>query len=237
MGSSKRKINYFWAISPYVFQNLIWPATRFFMVFFGRLSITGLDNLKTIKGPMIFAANHSSEIDPFLVPVSLPFLSRISPIFYITREKSFYDESGVRQFFYGGLLFKLFGGYPASIGLKNYEKSLATHIEILKSGYSLCVFPEGQKTTDGKLREAKGGVAYLAWTANVPVIPVGISGDFKLSLKEFFLRKRNIRVSFGKPVMVRDLIAPKLEPTIVGDIDDFRIIATRVMEIGSDLQD
>lgn len=235
--TQNRKINYFWIISPFLLQNLIWIPTRIILKFFVHFQIHGLENLKEIKGGVVFAVNHSSELDPVLIPASFGFLSRLSPVFYTSRERSFYINSGWRKYLYGGLLFKLWGSHPVLAGINNYEKSLSTHIELLKMGRSVCIFPEGRKTRDGKIGEAKGGVAYMAWSAGVPIVPVAISGDFQLSGKDFFLRRRRIQVSFGQPIYVQGLLSPKIKPTIVGEVDDFRIVASKIMDIVSVLKE
>jgi 1-acyl-sn-glycerol-3-phosphate acyltransferase len=209
-------MNRFFYLSPLILQTAIWPIVRPLFRFFLHLEILGLENLKKVVNTygreqmppngVIFAVNHSSELDPILVPASLPFLSLLMPFFYTSREQTFYKTSGWRQFFYGGFLFKLWGSHPVRTGKQNYEESLATHIEILNRGRSVCIFPEGRKTKDGDIgREAHGGVAYLAYRARAPVMPVRIKGVFKMTLREFLLRKRNAEVIFGAPLSPTEL--------------------------------
>jgi 1-acyl-sn-glycerol-3-phosphate acyltransferase len=137
----------FYLISPLILQTCLWPFTRFIFWFFGRWEIKGLENLQGLehKNGLIFAANHSSELDCILIPASLPFLSNLMPMFYTSREREFYKTSGWRQIFYGGFFFKIWGANPLNSGKKNYELSLINHIEILKCGKSICIFPEGKK--------------------------------------------------------------------------------------------
>lgn len=189
-------------ITPLILQNSIWIPTRIVLRFFGHLEIYGLKNLKDVKGPVIFAANHSSELDPILIPASLPFFSKFSPIFYVSREKSFYERTLTKRIFYGGTFFKLWGAYPAKVGLKNYKLSLDEHSKILKEGGSVLIFPEGRKTRDGVIQEAKGGVAYLAKNTGAPIVPVAISGVFRTSYKNFYSRKISITVTYGEPIYI-----------------------------------
>ncbi|MHB8660571.1 MAG: lysophospholipid acyltransferase family protein [Minisyncoccota bacterium] len=189
-------------INPLILQKLIWVPTRLILILFGGLEVKGLDNLKGIKSNAIFACNHVSELDPLLIPAALPFWSRFSPIFYTSRERDFYDESGWKQFFYGGTLFKAWGAYPVRVGLHNYEKSVKTHIRIIKDGGSVCVFPEGEITHNGNIQQAKGGVAYLAHATKAPVVPVRIEGVYGLKFSDFLLRRRKISIHFGKPLYV-----------------------------------
>ncbi len=209
----------FFYITPLILQKLIWLQIRLILWFFIGLEVRGLKNLKKIKGNAIFATNHSSEIDPILVPASLPFFSRFSPIFFVTLLQNEYKNSGWRQAFYGKTFFKLWGGHPAYLGLKNYEKSLVHHIELLKDGKNLCVFPEGgiaresssagvstsSSSNNGALQPARGGIGYLAETTGKPIIPVAITGVYNMSNSDFFLRRRKVVVNFGKPIYKEEL--------------------------------
>jgi len=203
-----KKINPFFIVSARVFQITVWPLTRFILWFFGRLEVRGLEHLQDLpKGKaVIFASNHSAEIDPFIPPASLPFMSRFIPLYYTIREKSFYDESGFMQIFYGGFFFKFIGGQYVYAGLKDYEKSLPNHIELLRQNRNLFIFPEGGINRIGTgVREAKGGIAYLAEKMNSPIVPIGISGMYGMSFADFFMRKRKIRVVFGAPISQEEI--------------------------------
>ena len=209
----------FFYLSPLVLQTLIWVPTRLLFRFFLHLEIRGFVRLLPYTNytrprdicvgkntqrqehcGVIFAVNHSSELDPILVPGSLPFLSPLMPMFYTSREQTFYKTSGWRQFFYGGFLFKLWGSHPVRSGRQNYEESLKTHIEILNRGRSICIFPEGKKTRDGNVgTDAHGGVAYLSWRTKAPVVPVRVKGVFKMTFRDFLFRKRRVEVIFGAP--------------------------------------
>jgi 1-acyl-sn-glycerol-3-phosphate acyltransferase len=203
-------------IPPLVLQKFIWIPTRFTFWFFAHLKVEGLENLDSVKGNVIFATNHASELDPFLVPTSLPFWSRFSPLFYITREKEFYSTNGWRKHLFGGLFINSWGGYGAKVGLRDYKQSLIPHMEIIDDRGSFCVFPEGMRSPDGTIQPAKGGVAYLAEYGNVPIVPVGFSGTFRTSVSDFFLRRRHITVRFGRPINQAELLASVSRSTIVG---------------------
>lgn len=195
-------MNRFFIYSPLLFQVTIWPITRLFLWFFGRLEVHGLENLKILpKGKaIIFASNHSSELDPFLTPASLPFFSRFIPLYYITKERDYYEKSGITSLFYGGFVFRFIGGVPVCAGLKNYSLSLINHVNILKDNRNIFVFPEGHITDDGLLGRARGGISYLSRETGTTIVPVGISGVYKMTRMDFFCRKRKIKVVFGPPI-------------------------------------
>jgi 1-acyl-sn-glycerol-3-phosphate acyltransferase len=194
-------------VSPLILQTLIWPITRPMLWFFLHLKIVGMENLKDLPRGVIFASNHSSELDPIIVPASLPFCSRFMPMFYVSRPRDFYKTSGWRQFFYGGIFFKFWGAHSAISGHKDYGLSLSSHINILRHGHSLIIYPEGQKTKTGDvmLERARGGVAFLAEKTELPIVPVYIHDVFDLSLKDFLLRRRRVSIIFGKPLYANEI--------------------------------
>ncbi len=192
----------FYIISSSIFQKIIWLIFRPLLIIFTRIEIEGLDNLKNVDrtNGVIFAPNHSSELDAFILATSLPLFSRFIPIYYVTRGKKFYNENIIRRLFYGGILFSMIGGQPVGEGLNDYNKSLSNHINLLKSGKNVCIFPEGGITKDGQLSKPHGGVSYLAEITQSTLIPVGIYGVYKLSIIDFFLMKRKIVIKFDVPI-------------------------------------
>ena len=45
---------------------------------------------------------------------------------------------------YGGTFFRMMGAYQAYVGLKNYDQALRHHLEAIKDGYTVCIFPMGK---------------------------------------------------------------------------------------------
>ncbi len=217
------KKSYF--ISPLILQKLIWVPTRLILGFFARFEVRGLDNLKNIKGNVILACNHSGELDPILPPAALPFWSHLSPMFYASREKSFYEGAGWRRHFYGGNFFKAWGAYQVIIGLHDYEKALANQLQIIRDGGTLCIFPEGKTTPNGKMQSIKGGVAYLSYTTGVPIVPVRLEGTFRFSLNNFLRRRIKLKVIFGEPIH-----APNLDKENIS-VSVFKEHANMVMSV------
>lgn len=190
---------------PLVLQSIAWPMMRLVFGIFTRFEVKGRENLKDIRNTgVIFASNHSSEWDPILVTGALSWMGRFTPLFYVSLSKEHYNSHGLRGKIYGGLFFEAWGAYPTYKGLRDYEKSLEHHISLLNSKRSLCYFPEGRVTKTGKLGEAKGGVAFLSKHTQTPIVPVGISGVYKISLADFFLRRRKVIIEFGEPIYLKN---------------------------------
>lgn len=215
---------------PLILQTIVWIPTRIVLSIFLRLKISGTENLRNLGRSVIFAVNHSSELDPIVVPAALPLFSRFMPMFYTSREREFYGKTGFKAFFYGGFFFKIWGAYPVHVGIKNYAQSLKDHIEILerKKG-SICIFPEGRKTKDGKMREARGGVAFLVGRTETPVVPVTINNIFGITAKDFFLRKKRVSIIFGKPMMKKEVFNP-VSPSLAGYKQASQKIMRRIAE-------
>ena len=216
----------FYFIPPLILQTLSWIPTRLILIFFIGLKVNGLENLKGLEKGVIFASNHANALDPILLPASLSFLSKFMPMFYTSRENTFYKRLWMRIFFSSGLFFKAWGSYAVGIGIHNYEESLKDHIKILNDKHSLFIFPEGSTTKDGNFKEAKGGVAFLVHKTNLPVVPVGINSTYKMSWGSFFLRKRKITLSIGNPMYLKDIFDDKKEITI----DDYKSGANKIMD-------
>jgi len=203
----------FFSWTPTILQTLVYPFTWVGFRFFARISIVGKENIRGHKRGAIFAVNHASELDPILIPATLYPFSRLMPMFYIARERAFYGKKGLSRYIYGGTFFKIWGAYPASVGTGDYELALKHHIRILEHGKSVCIFPEGGKSRDGKVNDGKSGVAYLLWRTGAPVIPVALHGHYQMGLHGFFSRARTISVSYGKPITREELFGSDAEVT------------------------
>jgi len=189
-----------YSLAPRVLQFIAWwPTYLGFAIFYG-FEARGIKNLRGLK-QAIFACNHSSELDPIMLTAAVTPFGRFAPMFYVSRGKDFYQDDyfGWRRLIYGGFFFTIWGAYPAYSGFKDYEKSLKNHIELLEDGYSLCIFPEGRKSVDGNLQEGRGGVVFLSYRTEVPIVPVRIRGTYKFSFSRVFSKKHKVSVTFGEP--------------------------------------
>lgn len=213
-------------LSPFILQTFVWIPTWFVLAFFGRFHKFGKENLKGLSRGVIFASNHGSELDPILVPASLDPFSAVMPIFYVAREREFYEKDGFSKYIYGGFWFKLWGAYPAYTGKKDYAFSLQEHIKILNAGKSILMFPEGEKSKNGDVGNGKGGVAFLSHATGVPIVPVAMNGHFKMRPIDFLLRRRSLAINYGKPIYPTELFPEGSNPTP----DEFKTAAQIVME-------
>ena len=82
----------------------------------------------------------------------------------------------------------------------------------LRAGKILNIYPEGQRSFDGKLHEFKKGAAILASELNLPIVPVALDGPYRiLPRKSWRLRFAKVRIRFGEPINARELIKDELD--------------------------
>ncbi len=81
-------------------------------------------------------------------------------------------------------------------------ESLRHAADLVRSGNSIVVFPEGTRSDDGRVHPLKKGPFYLAEMAQVPIVPVGIRGTRDALAKNGLLvRGANVEVSIGEPIV------------------------------------
>lgn len=197
----------FYAVLPFVLQVVAWPIAHGIFRITGSFKVRGYENIKAIKGPVVFVANHVNDLDPVLTRAILPWFAK--PLFWVARFRKDYDTNseepfkGWRGFLYHDWFFRSWGAHPAYKGTGDYEKSLRHHLKLLADDYSVCIFPQGLKAKHlGRKAPVHGGAAFLASHTHIPMIPIAISGTEKLGPYELFFGGRNLTVSIGAPIKV-----------------------------------
>jgi 1-acyl-sn-glycerol-3-phosphate acyltransferase len=114
-------------------------------------------------GPVILASNHESYLDP-------PLVGSVADraIFFLAR-KTLLDGR-----FFGWLLPKLNVIPVDQEG--NDRSALKALIRILRAGEGTLVFPEGERTKDGRLQPALPGLGFVIAKTLAPVVPMRIFG-------------------------------------------------------------
>ncbi|HEX7556987.1 MAG TPA: lysophospholipid acyltransferase family protein [Leptolinea sp.] len=71
-------------------------------------------------------------------------------------------------------------------------------VEVIKQGHVIGIAPEGTRSRVGRMLEGKPGILLLTTRADVPIVPVGITGTEDMMQKILALHKPKITVRFGK---------------------------------------
>ena len=94
-------------------------------------------------------------------------------------------------------------GYPLidRSNKENARKTLDKAAKQVSDGASVLVFPEGTRTSTGEIEEFKRGAFVLALKAQVPVVPLTISGSMSvMSRHGFAVRTGEIHIHIGTPI-------------------------------------
>jgi len=156
--------------------------------------VTGLENLAGHKGPLILAANHSSHMDTPLVLDSLPWELRHKTL--VAAATDYFFSSRVLGMFVSVAV----GAVP--MDRRSVSKQTMDKVEsLLAQGWCLVIYPEGSRTLDGRLYRGKTGIARLALSSSVPVVPVGIVGTYHaMPAGRSWPVYGQVEVRFGKPL-------------------------------------
>lgn len=141
-------------------------------------------------GPLIFASNHESALDIWVLVEALPRTIR-----FVAKRELF------RIPIFGWYM-QLGGHVP--VERSNHARaihSLRQAAELVRAGTSLIVFPEGTRSRDARVQPFKKGPFALAQEARVPIVPVAVSGSAAVTpTKLIAVRPGTIRVVVGDPI-------------------------------------
>ena len=159
-----------------------------------RPTVTGTEHVPRTGG-VVIASNHLSFIDSFAIPIVAP-----RPVVFLAKSDYFTGRGvggAVRRAFFEGI-----GSIPVDRhSSRAAQESLDAALEVLRAGRAFGIYPEGTRSRDGRLYKGRTGVAWLALTAGVPVVPVGLVGtDQVMPIGSNVPKLAKVRVTFGPPI-------------------------------------
>jgi long-chain acyl-CoA synthetase len=191
------------------------------------LTVTGLEHLRDLEPPVLFAANHTSHLDAPAIFVALPFQwrRRLAPAMGLDVFRPYFepDRFSKKEVWWTGLGYALalglFNAYPLPQEMAGVRRALNYTGELVKRGYCPLVFPEGSRSADGKLQPFRPGIGMMAIRLRVPVVPIYIEGLYNVySIQDSWPKRGPVRVSFGHPkqfaVESYDEVAQKIRDAI-----------------------
>ena len=172
--------------------SLPWRALYVFATFLKlltcRLSIEGAENVPK-SGGCIITCNHTLGPDYVFLGYSCP-----RQIFFMAKAEIFRIHAWITRFFL------TFGVFPIQRGQGDLG-AIEHAVKLVKSGRVLGMFPEGTRSYNGALRQAKTGVVRIAMMANVPIVPAVVINSLEAQRRiGQFWRRPQVIVRFGTPI-------------------------------------
>ena len=173
-------------------------GVRLRVVYKNRENINQLEREKGI----IYVCNHQSNLDiPVIVSalhMDVGFVAKKEmkswPFFNIWMRKSkciFLNRENPRE------------------GIKDIKEA----VKVIKEGYPIVIFPEGERTLDGEILRFKKGSFKLATETNGIIIPLTLKGTFDIQKRGEWKMKRNqlVTVVVDEPIYVSSLSKEELK--------------------------
>ena len=175
---------------------LRWSADRLLQYYTG-LKYEGMENIPK-SGPFIVAANHTSHIDTGILLVLLAQGRDIHPL----AAKDYFFRNRVKAWAARRLV------DAAPFDRHSYSPdSLALPFGLLARNHTLLYFPEGGRSSDGKIHSFKPGIGLLALEAGVLVVPTYIQGSYQVLPKGHSIPKKHpVTVHFGPALSAKSYL-------------------------------
>lgn len=184
---------------------LILPLTRLF----AWIKVEGRENLKVLKAPVIFAANHQSHFDVPSIFAALParWRYRAAPAMAKEYFDAWFHPAGYSagKHFRNGLGYVLsalvFNAFPLPQREAGTRDALRYAGDLASDGNCILIFPEGKRTEAGEIDRFQPGVGLLSSRLRLPVVPVRLEGfDRILHRSASMATPGRARIKFGAPV-------------------------------------
>lgn len=170
-----------------------------FLIFFKaylKFKVVGRGNVPK-EGAFIFAANHSSYLDPIILGIS-----SYRNLNYMARDTLF-----SRPLF--GWVMKQIHSFPVKRHDNDF-RAIKESLKKLKEGKPLVIFPEGARSKDENLKKGKPGIGFVAAKTRVPIVPAYIKGSFEAMPGGMdSLKRRPVTIYIGRPIKFNGTTASK----------------------------
>lgn len=149
----------------YVWYEFVAVTSALTYTFTNSLRIEGYCHVPQ-QGPVLVVANHQSFLDPNLVGLAVR-----RHLHYLARSTLFRHPAFAA-------LIRSLNAVP--VNQEGFAREgLQTTMELLKEGKAVIVFPEGERTPDGRMCPLRPGIHLLIKKLDIPILPVGIAGAFE----------------------------------------------------------
>jgi 1-acyl-sn-glycerol-3-phosphate acyltransferase len=157
------------------------------------VDVRGLEDFDT-NGTYIYMCNHVSNLDP---PIVVPLIPKRTSVMV---KKELFAIPVLSK------AMRMASFVP--VDRSNREAAIASMqhaTDVMKAGVNMTAFPEGTRSSDGKLLPFKKGPFHLAMESGVPVLPMTIYGTEKMMPKKTWkITKGKATLIFHPPISPRD---------------------------------
>jgi long-chain acyl-CoA synthetase len=167
------------------------PLFKYYM----KVETEGLENIPEM--PVIIAPNHQSFIDGLIIANILKN-KVLNKTYFFANDKNV--KTAISRFF----------ARNSHILVMNINRNLKQTLQkiaaIISNGNNMVIFPEGNRSRDGKLASFKKSFAIISKELNVPVVPVVIKGAYeKFKIGSWFPKPGKIELKILKPIYPADM--------------------------------
>lgn len=148
-----------------------------------------------VDQPAVFMSNHQSAVDIAALVHTIPFTFR----FVAKRELARIPLFGWAMALGGHVIIDR-GNRPKA--MRSLEKAAAQ----IAAGTHVIMYPEGTRSPTGRLQAFKKGGFHLAIAAQVPIIPVTVSGTQRITPRRSLrIESGAVKIHYGKPIPTQGL--------------------------------
>ena len=163
-----------------------------YLKIYHRVRVINPENIPK-SGSGVIASNHLSHLDGIII--------KSITAFYTRRKINFLAAEDVYN---KNFLFRFLCDLGNCIPVKRATSDRVALLKVIKllKKENLCgLFPEGQRSRDGKIGQAKLGVAIMALKSGSPIVPLAIKGTFEaFPRKTKFIKPATVILKFGTPL-------------------------------------
>jgi|SRR5579885_1724496 1-acyl-sn-glycerol-3-phosphate acyltransferase len=156
------------------------------------VEIQGLEHVQGL-GQYLLICNHQSFFDIFAVAAYMP------------GEIRFVAKKELLRIPLVGYALK--NGAHVIIDRQGGGREIRKALDVVRKGFSLCVFAEGHRYNDNRVHQFEEGAAWLAALTRLPAVPMAISGSgaFFPRLAKVVVPGGKMRMTIGAPIPAAEM--------------------------------
>lgn len=156
---------------------------------FCKIKVVGHENIDP-KQSYVFTPNHQGAFDIFLI------------YGYLNQNIKWVQKHQLRKLPFVGKASEIAGHvFVDQSNLKSMNESITKAKEHLVEGSSMVIFPEGARTSNGKMSRFKRGAFVIAKEMNLPIVPITVNGSFEvMKIHTYIINPSKLELIIHKPI-------------------------------------